>query len=175
MKKIVNFLFLTFGFANLAFAESFSTGSASIWQKSKFDKADTFADGYAPMFINLQDSIANIAILGILIAVVVFAIHHFAVGAKTFSHEGRKILAFSGFERFIHLIAAVSCTLLVLTGLVMLFGKTFGGAFAGICRNIHEIATVAFAISIVPMFLFWFIRMLPALYDFKWLAMLGGC
>lgn len=174
MKNIFKFLFLNAVFMNLALADTLNTGSASLWGKSKFEKADTYADGYAPFFVNLQDSIANIAILGIAIAIIVFAIHHFTIGAKTFSHDGKKILAFGGFERLIHLIAAVSCSVLVLTGLIMLFGKTFGGAFAGICRSLHEIATIAFAISIVPMFFIWFVKMLPTLYDLKWFAILGG-
>ena len=174
MKKIVNFLFLTFGFANLAFAESFSTGSASIWQKSKFDKADTFADGYAPMFINLQSGAAKTALIALLATVIVFALHYFIFGPKRFSHLGKRILAFNGFERFIHFIAAISWVVLLPTGLIMLFGKTFGGEVAGICKTLHEFATIGFAVAILPMFLMWVFKMFPTFYDIKWLVILGG-
>ena len=174
MKRFINFLILNAVLANLAMAESFSTGSTSLWEKSKFERADTFADGYAPLFINLQGGASKIALIALLATILVFVFHYFVFGPKKFSHLGKRILAFNGFERFIHFIAALSWVILVPTGLIMLFGKSFGGEIAGICKCLHQIATVGFAVAIIPMFLMWVFKMFPTFYDIKWLAILGG-
>ena len=41
-------------------------------------------------------------------------------------------------------------------------------------RVLHGYATILFCISVVPMFVFWMVDMLPAWYDIKWVFILGG-
>lgn len=43
-----------------------------------------------------------------------------------------------------------------------------------LCKNLHVFATVLFAISISPMLLLWTRRMLPAIYDIRWMLIVGG-
>ena len=72
-------------------------------------------------------------------------------------------------------MAAISWVILVPTGAIMMWGESFGGgAFVRFCKNAHGVATILFAISVIPMGLYWGKRMLPALYDLKWMMMVGG-
>ena len=57
----------------------------------------------------------------------------------------------------------------------MMFGSYFGGGvFVRVCKNLHGFATILFIISIIPMFLWWIKRMLPASYDIRWMMIVGG-
>ena len=97
--------------------------------------------------------IATIALISIISVLAAFALHYMVIGPKSFSHSGSKILAFSLFERGFHFIAALSWLILVPTGLIMMFGETFGGGvFVRVCKNLHAFATILFIIAIIPMF-----------------------
>ncbi|MPB71754.1 formate dehydrogenase subunit gamma, partial [Campylobacter fetus] len=86
-----------------------------------------------------------------------------------------KIYAFSKYVRIIHLIAALSWIVLVPTGIIMMWGDSFGGGFfVRLVKNLHGLATILFAISIVPMLLMWGKRMLLSIYDIKWMMIVGG-
>ena len=64
---------------------------------------------------------------------------------------------------------------LVPTGIIMMFGEEFGGGFfVRLCKNLHGIATILFAIVLPYMFFKWLFRMLPATYDARWAIMVGG-
>ncbi|MDA3048162.1 formate dehydrogenase subunit gamma [Campylobacter sp. JMF_08 NE1] len=173
MEKI-KFIFLSLVLNSFAWAENFSVGSTSLWEESKFSAPDTYASGYAPLFVNLQSGASKIALIALVALVAIFAFHYFVFGSKKFSHNGERVLAFSGFERLIHFVAAISWVVLVPTGLIMLFGKSFGGGLAGVCKCLHQIATIGFGVAIIPMFLMWVVKMFPSAYDIKWLAILGG-
>ena len=112
-----------------------------------------------------------------IIAAVVFAfvLHFLIIGPKHFSHDGKKIYAFGVIERVSHALAAVSWIVLVPTGIIMMWGDLFGGGtFVRICKNLHGISTIIFAVSVPPMILYWTKRMLPAIYDIKWMMIVGG-
>ena len=53
-------------------------------------------------------------------------------------------------------------------------GDLGGGAFVRFCKNAHGLATIAFAIAVMPMLVTWFWRMLPRAYDIKWMMIVGG-
>jgi formate dehydrogenase subunit gamma len=92
-----------------------------------------------------------------------------------FSHDGEKIYVFTLLQRVIHLLAVIAFVLLVPTGLMIVFGKYLGGGLLiETARHIHGIATVIFLVSVIPMFLFWALEMLPSLDDIKWIFILGG-
>lgn len=177
MRLFIVFIFALVGaFAQDDFAKSV-TLKTNMWTQGRFDNINVYNDGFGPLFVYLQgNQYFSMACAGILVAVIfAFAGHYAIVGPKHFSHNHGKIYAFSRIERLVHFIAAVSWVILVPTGIVMMFGYAFGGGFfVRLCKNMHFFSTIAFAISLVPMFLFWFVRMLPALYDIKWMLIIGG-
>lgn len=101
--------------------------------------------------------------------------HFLIIGPKHFSHDGKKVYAFDIVERVSHGIAAISWVILVPTGIIMMWGSAFGGgAFVKFMKDMHGLATIAFAISVFPMIFYWTIRMLPAIYDIRWMFIVGG-
>ncbi|MGL1931221.1 MAG: formate dehydrogenase subunit gamma [Desulfotalea sp.] len=128
------------------------------------------------LFTMLQSNYTRIIFGAVVIAVpAVFLGHYLIVGPKIFSHDGEKIFIFPFFQRFIHFLAALSFTILIPTGLIIIFGKYLGGGLpVEIARHLHGIATVMFLVSVFPMFIFWFIEMLPCQDDVKWCFILGG-
>ncbi len=131
---------------------------------------------YGEMFTTLQSEWFRILFL-IVITVVpgVFLLHYLIVGAKHFDHDGEQILFFSAYNRIVHLVAAVSFTLLVITGLLIIFGSYFGGGvFIRMARYVHLISAMVFAVPGFLMFLMWIKDMLPQLHDIKWMFILGG-
>lgn len=178
MKK---FLLLTacFGLANATnYAEVVQRSNNNIWGNARYENMGTaYENGLAQTFVYFQsnDYFAWLAAFAIMAVVFAFLMHYLIVGPKHFSHAHGKILAFNKFERLFHLVAAVSWVILVPTGLIMMFGETFGGGFfVRLCKNLHGLATITFAISVVPMLLCWFWRMLPRFYDIKWMMIVGG-
>jgi len=131
---------------------------------------------YGDLFTYLQAHYFRAIFLGILIGVfIVFLLHYLIVGAKSFSHSGKKVLVYSIFKRVIHWTAALAFVVIIPTGLIMVFGKELGGGtFVLYARELHAIFTVVFIVSIFPMLLFWFVDMLPTWYDIKWVFMAGG-
>ena len=131
---------------------------------------------YGQLFTNLQHTLfPRLFLLVITIIPVLFFSHYIAIGSKKFDHTGKRIFYFSLFNRFIHWVAAFSFSLLVITGLLVILSKMFGGGSiirAG--RSLHILSAVVFTISAVPMFLMWLKNMLPALYDIKWFFIMGG-
>lgn len=128
------------------------------------------------IFTMLQVGYLKTIFLTVVIAVPsIFLGHYLIIGPKVFSHDGEKIFVFTLFQRVIHLLAAVAFIILVPTGLMIIFGKYLGGGtLIELARHMHGIATIIFLISVFPMFLFWFIEMLPSLDDIKWCFILGG-
>ncbi len=131
---------------------------------------------YGELFTNLQASLfSRMFLLIVTLVPAVFFFHYLAIGPKTFDHHGPQVYYFSLFSRIIHWLAAASFSLLVVTGLMVIFGKLFGGgAIILTARSIHILSAIVFTLSAIPMFLIWLRDMLPAAYDIKWLFILGG-
>jgi len=131
---------------------------------------------YGQLFTRLQSTLFWKMFLGIITVVPgIFLLHYLIVGAKAFSHDGPEVLFFGAFTRFIHWIGAVSFSMLVVTGLLIAMGSFFGGGLPiRLARTIHILSALVFAGDAVLMFLVWIKDMLPALYDLKWLFILGG-
>ncbi|WP_033916716.1 formate dehydrogenase subunit gamma [Campylobacter sputorum] len=176
MKKLLFlFSFSCFAFGN-EFLEKLQHDSP-VWAEGRIQNIDSYYNGFASFFVNWQSNgyFAWLAAGAIIAVVLAFVGHYAIVGPKIFSHHHGKIYAFNSIERLIHLLAAVAWVILVPTGLIIMFGDEFGGGFfVRLCKNLHGLATIIFAISLIPMFLFWFVRMLPATYDIKWMFMVGG-
>lgn len=131
---------------------------------------------FGQLFTQLQADLFWKVFLGVITIIpAVFLLHFLIIGAKSFSHDGPEILFFNAFTRFVHWIGAISFSLLVITGLLMIFGAYLGGgAPIRLARYIHIAGAMVFAADAVFLFLVWVKDMLPALYDIKWVFMLGG-
>ncbi len=106
----------------------------------------------------------------------VFLLHFIIVGAKEFAHDGEQIFYFGLFSRIIHWIGAVFFSLLVVTGLLVVFGGLFGGGeLVRVGRYVHIGSAMVFSCAAFFMFLVWVKDMLPKMsYDIRWIFMLGG-
>jgi formate dehydrogenase subunit gamma len=97
--------------------------------------------------------------------------------------SGRKILRFSGFERFNHWVTATSFLLIALTGLVLLYGQYFikpwlgAGAYSGLAEVsafVHMAFMVPFVVGVLIMAVLWLRQNLPSAIDWQWLKQGGG-
>jgi formate dehydrogenase subunit gamma len=131
---------------------------------------------YGRMFTNFQSGLFSRMFLFILTIIpAVFFIHYILIGPKRFDHNSPGVYFFSLFTRLIHLLAAISFSLLVITGLMVVFGKIIGGGEVIVLgRHIHLVSAIVFAVTAVFMFLIWLKDMLPMPCDIAWLFILGG-
>ena len=175
MKKYL-FLFI----ASLFLASAAFAADSQIWDAMRiqnilgYGQAESLKLG--PLFTMLQANYFAQIFLAVLVGVpAVFLLHYLVIGAKVFSHDGKKIYAFSIFNRIVHQVAAISFIVLVPTGFIMTFGAYFGGGdFVRMMKDLHGLATVSFAIVVIPMFVMWIKDMLPSFDDVKWMMILGG-
>ncbi|HKJ64592.1 MAG TPA: formate dehydrogenase subunit gamma [Desulfopila sp.] len=132
--------------------------------------------GYGQLFTFLQDEwFATLFLAVIIVVPLVFLLHYLIVGAKHFDHDGEQILFFSKYARIVHFVAALSFSLLVITGLLVIFGAFFGGGiFIRSARYLHIISAVVFVVPGLLMFFLWVRDMLPQLHDIKWMFIVGG-
>ncbi len=157
-----------------------ANADSAIWGKDLannilgYSKEGSMQLGY--YFTLLQSTYFKPLFLGVLIGVpVVFFIHYLIIGPMIFSHDRKKIYVFTIFNRIVHTIAAIAFILLIPTGVVMMYGSTFGGgSFVIVCKEIHAIATLLFIISVIPMFTMWVRWMFIHWDDIKWLMIVGG-
>lgn len=160
-----------------AFASGTNQYESSIWASGRVENIKDYEGSLGSLFTYLQgnDYFAYAVVIGIIAIISAFAFHFLMVGAKHFSHDGKKIYAFSLIERISHAVAAVSWIVLVPTGVIMMWGSSFGGGvFVRLIKNAHGVATILFAISVLPLLVKWFKAMLPRVYDIKWLLIFGG-
>ena len=175
MKKILFSIITPMFLASAAFAaDSQIWGEMIISNILAYGEDPSFSLG--PLFVLLQSAYFSKIFLAVVVAVpTVFLLHYLIVGPKIFSHDGEKIYVFTVFQRIVHLIAGVAFIILIPTGLMIIFGKYLGGGLlVELARHFHGIATIMFLVSVIPMFLFWAIEMLPSTDDVKWVFILGG-
>jgi len=175
MRKIIFLFIATIILTSVAYAtDSQIWGDMRLTNILQYGKENSLHLG--PLFVKLQSQYFYKIFLGILIGVpLIFFLHFLIIGPKKFSHDGVKIFAFSVFKRIIHFIAVIAFIILIPTGVMIEFGNYLGGGILiEYARYFHGIATILFAISVVPMFIFWFIDMLPTFDDIKWMFILGG-
>ena len=128
-------------------------------------------------FTLIQSTYVKPMLLFVLIVIpLAFIAHYMIVGPKRFSHEGKSIMMFPLFKRINHGIAAISFIIIVPTGIIMIFGSTFGGGtFVRFCKEAHAISAPLFFLSVIPMLLTWAKRMIfSPKDDIRWLKIVGG-
>ncbi len=131
---------------------------------------------YGQLFTNLQQFLfPRLFLLVITIVPVIFFLHYIAIGPMVFDHGGKQVYCYNLFVRVVHWCAALSFSLLVLTGLLILFASLFAGGAIGImARSVHLFSALTFTGSAFLLLLVWIKDMLPALYDIKWMIIMGG-
>lgn len=110
----------------------------------------------------------------IVLAVLAMILLHFVlVGSKSGSVPGvPNVLRFRFYERLSHLIAMTTVVFLAVTGFFFLLGKNDPlGAWARLCHTYLGYGAVAGTTAI---FLVWFLFMLPAKGDLRWMLKAGG-
>jgi formate dehydrogenase subunit gamma len=175
-------VFLVAGFATAVSAQE-GQALAGLSAGSSADYYHTLIGGitgnwqeYGQLFTTLQSEWFWKVFLVIITAVpAVFLLHYLIVGAKHFDHDGPQIYFFSLFARVVHFIAALSFTLLVITGLMVIFGTYLGGGtLIRTARYVHIISAMVFVLPGILMLIMWLKDMLPQLHDIKWIFILGG-
>jgi formate dehydrogenase subunit gamma len=123
-----------------------------------------------------------IVILGML---AVLALAYLVMGRIRISsgRSGRKIVRFTGFERFSHWLTAVSFVLLGLTGLNITFGKlvllpVIGpeafSDFAQTAKYVHNFVSFSFVAGLVLIVTLWIKDNIPRRVDVDWVKQGGG-
>ena len=174
MRKLYFFIAGLF-LASAAFAaESQIWGDMSIANILGYGQVGTLKLG--SIFTMLQHEYFQKFFLGVLVIVpAIFILHYLTIGPKVFAHDRKKIYVFNLFSRAVHQIAALSFLFVVPTGFIIVFGAFFGGGnFVRISREIHDYASIPFAIVVIPMFIMWAKDMFIHWDDIKWLMIVGG-
>ncbi len=159
-----------------AVPSSYSPGLLSNF----FTQLIAFVSGHWPkygqVFTHLQSHLFGRIFLGVLVLVpAAYLTHLLIIGAKKFAHDGPEVLYFRIGTRLIHLVAAVCFSLIVITGLMMVFGRFLGGGMpVRVGRYIHIYAATVFAVDALVMFVMWVRDMLPRACDISWVLMVGG-
>lgn len=175
-------IFLVAGFIGSAFAQDsqvlpglLASSSADYYHQLMQVLAGDWQN-YGQLFMMLQAEWFWKIFLVVITAVpAVFMLHYLIIGAKHFDHDSEQIYFFSLFARVVHFVAAVSFSLLVITGLMIIFGSFLGGgSLIRTARYIHLISALVFVVPGVLMFVLWFKDMLPQLHDIAWMFILGG-
>ena len=169
------------GLSSLAFGQDIPGGAALLGSSADYYQelmgliAGNWQE-YGKLFTFLQSQWFWKIFLGIITVVpAVFLFHYLIVGAKHFDHDGEQIYFFSLFTRIVHFIAAVSFSLLVVTGLMIIFGSWLGGGMLiRTARYVHLVSAIVFVIPGLLMFIVWLKDMLPQLHDIAWMLILGG-
>ena len=175
-------IFLVAGIAALATAQEggalavLGTGSTADYYHNLIGVVTGNWQEYGKLFTFLQGEWFWKIFLVIITAVpTVFFLHYMIVGAKHFDHDGPKVYFFSLFTRIVHFVASISFTLLVITGLMIVFGSFLGGGgLIRIARYTHLVSAIVFALPCLLMFIIWVKDMLPQLHDIHWMFILGG-
>lgn len=187
MQRVFCFFLLLTGFLTVGFAafvcamedpaiDGFLTVSSADYYQALIGVVSGNWQNYGQLFTTLQGQWFWKAFLLIITAVPgVFLLHYLVIGAKHFDHGGEQVLFFPLLTRVVHFFAALSFSLLVLTGLMIVFGKYLGGgSLIRSARYVHLLFAVVFVVPACMMLIIWLKDMLPRLHDIHWLVILGG-
>lgn len=97
--------------------------------------------------------------------------------------SGKLIKRWSGLSISVHWLGAIACIFLILTGLVLAGGRLYlepsmnqssWASLVGLSSGLHELMAFPFILGYILMILMWAPKQIPASYDLKWFAVLGG-
>ncbi|NOR24482.1 MAG: formate dehydrogenase subunit gamma [Desulforhopalus sp.] len=187
MQKVLKFVFLltvflVAGIAALVSAQegqalaTLSAGSSADYYHTLIGTITGNWQEYGQLFTTLQGQWFWKAFLVIITAIpAIFLLHYLIIGAKHFDHDGEQVLFFPLFTRIVHFFAAVSFTLLAISGLMVVFGTYLGGGvLIRTARTVHLVSALVFVLPALLMFIMWLKDMLPQLHDIVWMFVFGG-
>jgi len=186
MRRILFVILILFLLLLAAGYSAESDAVQSIFSSSKYNNVENYKvisdhftgdwQKYGETFTLLQKKYIRTIYFWILIAIpVIFILHYLIIGPKKFSHEGDKFLIFTIFNRIIHWVAATAFLMITVTGIVMIFGKYFGGGdFVRTLRYLHLLSAVIFVPFGLIMLLMWFKEMIISSGDITWFIKFGG-
>jgi formate dehydrogenase subunit gamma len=126
--------------------------------------------------------VGGIAILGMLLALVVFYLIRGMVKIES-GRSGRTIVRFTAFERFVHWLTATCFIILGISGLNITFGRPVLLPLIGEqafstwslwAKYSHNYLSFPFTIGVIAIFLIWLAGNIPNKVDVEWLKRGGG-
>jgi len=145
------------------------------------EEADETILGY----LSNTDSIAFLVFASLFGVIALFIIFILVNGISRLDNgfSGKMIKRWSGLSISVHWLGAIACILLMLTGLVLAGGRHYfepsmnassWTSLVGLSSGLHELMAFPFILGYVLMVLMWAPKQIPASYDLKWFAVLGG-
>ena len=178
--------FFTAGFAAFVYAREDPAAAGPIADLLTVSSADYYQaliaevagnwQNYGQLFTTLQGQwFWKASLLTITVVPGLFLLHYLVIGAKHFDQGGEQVLFFPLLTRVVHFFGALSFSLLVLTGLMIVFGKYIGGGtLIRSARYVHLLSAMVFVVPACMMLVIWPKEMLPRRHDIAWLVLLGG-
>lgn len=136
-------------------------------------------------YLGATDTIAFLVYASLFAVIALFIIFIVVNGISRLDNgfSGKLIKRWSGLSISVHWLGAIACMLLILTGLVLAGGRLYfepsmntssWASLAGLSSGLHELMAFPFILGYVLMILMWAPKQIPASYDLKWFAVLGG-
>ncbi|SDI30771.1 formate dehydrogenase gamma subunit [Ferrimonas sediminum] len=148
--------------------------------------AGQLINAYDPALVSTRsDTTAPVLALALFGMIVVLALFVLVNGPAKLSagFSNTLVKRWPKTDVLIHWLMAIPCLLLIITGLMLLAGRfVFGdwlgpdavGAMAAMAKPIHDYMAIPFAIAAVLAMIRWMKHNVPAGYDLKWFASVGG-
>ena len=136
-------------------------------------------------YLSATDTIAFLVYASLFAVIGLFIIFIIVNGISRLDEgfSGKLIKRWSGLSISVHWLGAIACMLLILTGLVLAGGRLYfepsmnqsgWASLVGLSSGLHELMAFPFILGYVLMILMWAPKQIPASYDIKWFAVLGG-
>jgi formate dehydrogenase subunit gamma len=172
------------------------TSDADLWRAIKAGESgySTYKGVDADILINVAGNegkilrntylkpLLGLAFVGVFIAFLVF---YFVNGPSTLSKgfSGKMVFRWSKADLWLHWIMAVSCLIMMLTGLVIMLGRHFLAPYVGddiwagiiaFSKFSHDWSSPIFMVSWLLCVIKWMPLQTVKLYDLKWFLVVGG-
>ncbi|MDR8526121.1 formate dehydrogenase subunit gamma [Shewanella fidelis] len=136
-------------------------------------------------YLGATDTIAFLVYASLFAVIALFIIFIIVNGISRLDdgYSGKLIKRWSGLSISVHWLGAIACMLLILTGLVLAGGRLYlepsmnqssWASLVGLSSGLHELMAFPFILGYILMILMWAPKQIPASYDLKWFAVLGG-
>lgn len=130
------------------------------------------------LFMYIRESpIIPIFGISILVFIALFLGHRFTFGPKDMGieNEADAIPWWTLFERVLHGIVVISFLFLIISGLMVTFGRILGGGTSTLVMGtLHEYAGFVYGPAFVVIVLLWAREAMPRSYDMEWFKHMGG-
>jgi formate dehydrogenase subunit gamma len=145
---------------------------------------DTVSTSYLN-FLHSSGAIAGWVFSSLVVVAILFAVFMLINGRSKLINgfSGKLIDRWSIGDVALHWVTAIPCLVLILSGfflasgrewLMPLMGADTWAAFMKGCTMFHNFFAPIFAVAGIVLMLKWLTRQIPASYDLKWFAHLGG-